>query len=474
MTSSGPVAPHRSPPEPRAAPDKPWVAFSFSGKYRDLVRPIAEAVEQRLGRGRVFYDEWFRDWLPGGPGDLKLQEIYQTKAEVVVVGVAGEYGSSAWPVAEWDAIRARYLRLRVHPDKKEVNRILPLRVGDGDLPGLLETTIYDEARGENPKAVADRIVNRLRTFRPDAGKLRVFLAECTPDLDIETEPVNRGRLQAFLEEQCGCSVVPKSSLADGAPGDYPARLRAELKECDAFVQLLGRFPWKGGGFDRLQFEAARQAKLKMFRFRGDLDLASVQRSHPEHHAFLNDVEIIDGAYDDFQCHLRDRLVALAQEREERIRSAQEAEKRPPGEEDPPLVRVAVRAANQDQVWKPIFQLLYEKEKILPDQLGPGDTFKDKHEGEPCHGFLILCDEQAQRSNDSALRRDTSQCRVIQMKEKDRSRRPPVGIVYWEPPPPEWSKLAACAPDRLHRVVGDELEKLAAFIEQVREVRRAQA
>jgi hypothetical protein len=47
-------------PDYRPDPEKPLVAFSFAGEQRDLVRSIAEALEQRLGRGAVFFDEWYR------------------------------------------------------------------------------------------------------------------------------------------------------------------------------------------------------------------------------------------------------------------------------------------------------------------------------------------------------------------------------------------------------------------------------
>ena len=40
----------------RPLPDKFLVAFSFAGEQRDLVRAIAEAVEQELGGGTVFFD----------------------------------------------------------------------------------------------------------------------------------------------------------------------------------------------------------------------------------------------------------------------------------------------------------------------------------------------------------------------------------------------------------------------------------
>ena len=140
--------------------------------------------------------------------------------------------------------------------------------------------------------------------------------------------------------------------------------------------------------------------------------------------------------------------------------------------NPPLVRVAIHAQQPDALWEPIFQLLYEQEKILSDQLGPGETFKEKHLGDPCHGFLILCDGSALADDQHSPRGDMEHCRLIQMQEKDPTRRPPVALVYWPPPQPSWAKLLKSTPQRLIRVEGDRLNTLAEFLEQVRQVRRA--
>ena len=39
----------------RVLPEKFLVAFSFAGEQRDLVRTIADEVEQQLGKGAVFF-----------------------------------------------------------------------------------------------------------------------------------------------------------------------------------------------------------------------------------------------------------------------------------------------------------------------------------------------------------------------------------------------------------------------------------
>jgi hypothetical protein len=42
----------------REVPEKFLIAFSLAGKQRNLVRSIAEAVENELGQATVFLDEW--------------------------------------------------------------------------------------------------------------------------------------------------------------------------------------------------------------------------------------------------------------------------------------------------------------------------------------------------------------------------------------------------------------------------------
>ena len=72
----------------RELPEKFLVAFSFAGEQRDLVRAIAEAVEKKIGRNNVFFDEWFEHFIAGHDADLKLQKIYGEQCELVVVCVS--------------------------------------------------------------------------------------------------------------------------------------------------------------------------------------------------------------------------------------------------------------------------------------------------------------------------------------------------------------------------------------------------
>jgi hypothetical protein len=151
----------------RPLADKFLVAFSFAGEQRDLVRTIVEAVEEELGLGTVFFDEWFEYYIAGADADLKLQEIYGTRCELVVVCVSERYGGKPWTLAEHEAVRARQMKSRASTNKRERDAILPIRVGDGDVDGILFTTIVPDVRSKSTDATAQLIIDRLHLVLPD-------------------------------------------------------------------------------------------------------------------------------------------------------------------------------------------------------------------------------------------------------------------------------------------------------------------
>lgn len=151
----------------RPIPDKFCVAFSFAGEQRELVRDLADAVEQALGTGTVFFDEWFEYWLAGADADLKLQDLYGQRSELVVVCVSERYGNKPWTLAEHEVIRARLQQARAASDPRERDSILPIRVGDGEVRGIQFTAIVPDARSKGIEATAQLILDRLRFLRSD-------------------------------------------------------------------------------------------------------------------------------------------------------------------------------------------------------------------------------------------------------------------------------------------------------------------
>jgi hypothetical protein len=150
----------------RPLPDKFLVAFSLAGEQRELVRAIAEAVETQLGRGTVFFDEWFEHYLAGDDADLKLQKIYGEQCAVAVVCVSQAYGSKPWTHAEHRAIRARQMKAEASSDAGEKNSILPIRVGDGEVEGILFNAIVPDVRSRSAAQSAELILERLYVLEP--------------------------------------------------------------------------------------------------------------------------------------------------------------------------------------------------------------------------------------------------------------------------------------------------------------------
>jgi hypothetical protein len=151
----------------RSLPDKFLVAFSFAGEQREFVAKIAEAVEKELGRGKVFFDGWFEHYLAGHGADLKLQAIYGGRCALVVVCVSARYGGKPWTQMEHDAILARLMQSRASSDLRDRDAILPIRVGDGEVEGILFNTIVPDVRARSAAEAAELIIDRLRLILPD-------------------------------------------------------------------------------------------------------------------------------------------------------------------------------------------------------------------------------------------------------------------------------------------------------------------
>jgi hypothetical protein len=147
--------------------EKFLVAFSFAGEQRDLVRSIAEAVEKKLGPSTVFLDEWYEHYIAGNDGDLKLQNIYGDACGLAVVCISENYGEKLWTRAEHEAIRARQIKARGSNNESGKYEILPIRVGDGEVPGIFFNTIVPDARKKSTNETAELIVNRLRLIFPE-------------------------------------------------------------------------------------------------------------------------------------------------------------------------------------------------------------------------------------------------------------------------------------------------------------------
>jgi len=150
----------------RKLPDQFLVAFSFAGEQRELVSAIAAAVEEKLGESSVFYDEWFEYYTAGADADLKLAGVYSERSILVVPCVSKAYADKPWTQGEHRAIRDLQMRVDASTNDRDKLRLLPLRVGDGDVPGIFRNTICPDVRTKGLAYAVDLILNRLGLIDP--------------------------------------------------------------------------------------------------------------------------------------------------------------------------------------------------------------------------------------------------------------------------------------------------------------------
>lgn len=141
------------------------VAFSLAGEQRELVRSIALAVEEVLGPSTVFLDEWYEYYLAGEDADLTLQKIYRQGCVLAIVCVSGNYGDKSWTQTEHQAIRARYHEARNSKDECAKQAVLPIRVGEGNVEGILINAIVPDARQKTVKDITELIIMRLKLIQ---------------------------------------------------------------------------------------------------------------------------------------------------------------------------------------------------------------------------------------------------------------------------------------------------------------------
>jgi len=222
-------------------PDKFLVAFSFAGEERSLVKSIAIAVEQRLGRSKVFFDEWYEHYIAGTDADKKLQRIYREQSALVVLCVAKSYNEKPWTLAEHDVIRERVNRSRVSDKEEEKLCVLPVRVGEGEVEGISFNTIIPDVRlsRRTLDQTVELILNRLHLVTKN-GQLRgtPSVSPIWPDEATSFEHGLADRLEQWpVIQRFMTESSPKRILIFKGPSNYSKS--ALLNAACRYARILG-------------------------------------------------------------------------------------------------------------------------------------------------------------------------------------------------------------------------------------------
>jgi hypothetical protein len=126
------------------------VAISFAGEDRNAAKLLAD---QLTGMSiSVFYDGFEKESLWGADLYSYLSDLYRFRAEYCVMLLSQYYASKIWTNHERKAAQARAF---------EDNRIyiLPIRLDDTEIPGILPTVGYLRWEEETPASIA-RLISR--------------------------------------------------------------------------------------------------------------------------------------------------------------------------------------------------------------------------------------------------------------------------------------------------------------------------
>jgi len=130
------------------------VALSYAGEDRSYAEALADILRNR--GVHVFYDKYEKAILWGEDLYTYLSELYQNKSRYCILFLSKHYAAKLWTKHELRSAQARALR-------EQGAYLLPLRLDDTEIPGVLPTIAYLDWYQETPETIADLIVKKLRT-----------------------------------------------------------------------------------------------------------------------------------------------------------------------------------------------------------------------------------------------------------------------------------------------------------------------
>lgn len=128
------------------------VAISFAGEDRTVAVEIATALRQK--NVKVFYDDFEKADLWGKDLYEHFAKVYSEEARFCIMIISHHYASKVWTTHERRSAQARAMK-----DKNVY--ILPIRLDDAEIPGLLGTVGYVSIADTTVTQIVDMVVKKL-------------------------------------------------------------------------------------------------------------------------------------------------------------------------------------------------------------------------------------------------------------------------------------------------------------------------
>ena len=187
------------------------VALSFAGKDRHHAERLAKLLD--AGGYSVFYDEFERAQLWGKDLYQHFSKIYKDLARYCVVFLSKHYVQRLWPQHELQSAQARAF-------EENQEYILPVRLDDADIPGILDTIGYVDLDSMSIDEIYQALVKKLSVTTPrttktdtptsapvtsDSGEFSLLLAEDGKLYFVPFQNLNWDSTEISLE------LLPESS-----------------------------------------------------------------------------------------------------------------------------------------------------------------------------------------------------------------------------------------------------------------------
>src|SRR6266487_3665883 len=217
------------------------IALSIAGEDRAYAEALAEELKRR--KIKYFYDDEEKHNLWGKNLYPYLSDLYQNEAHYCVIFISKHYATKRWTTHEREAAQARAFQ-------ENEEYILPIRLDNTELPGILPTVAYLEWPPETAETVADLIARKLGREPYIAPRLAVseaiqaIMPTTSPDVTPE-KAISKSRKRGEVAEdavlQTYIHELEKTYEAGNASEmSYRLALESLLKDLDLPTMLFRR------------------------------------------------------------------------------------------------------------------------------------------------------------------------------------------------------------------------------------------
>lgn len=196
------------------------VALSFAGEDRQYAKELADLLKK--GNYSVFYDEYEPAKLWGRNLYDYFSSIYKDQARYCVMFLSENYIRKLWTNHERQNAQARAFE-----ENKEY--ILPVRLDDTEIPGILRTVGYLDLRSMKIEEIYQALVYKL-----SGGTPKVTSTDISPSAEVERE---LGEFVLLRSEDEKSYFIPVQN-AHWGPTEINLDLLPESSEATAFLHSL--------------------------------------------------------------------------------------------------------------------------------------------------------------------------------------------------------------------------------------------